>query len=134
MKHKVADKIRKARVIKGLSQQNMADELDITVAAYSNIERGVTDISVTRLVQISGILGVHPHSFIVLDETEASIFNEKINPVENYGSNVANQLYSLMQQFQQLQLNLERIETELEELKGSKKRVKVSAKYNRSKE
>lgn len=128
MKHKVADKIRKARLIKGLSQQNMADELDITVAAYSNIERGVTDISVTRLIQISGILGVHPHSFIVLEDAESNMLNENINPVENYGSNLTNQMYSLIQQFQHLQANLERIENELNELKGTKKRVKVSTK------
>jgi transcriptional regulator with XRE-family HTH domain len=51
MKEKVAERIRLARLSKNLSQQNMADELNITVAAYSNIERGITDISITRLYQ-----------------------------------------------------------------------------------
>ena len=58
MKEKLAERIRMTRLMKGLSQQNMADELGITVASYSNIERGVTDITVTRLFAISKILDV----------------------------------------------------------------------------
>lgn len=36
----------------------MAVELDITPGAYAKIERGETDPSVTRLIQIAGILEV----------------------------------------------------------------------------
>ena len=53
MKKNIGNSIRLARVTKGLSQQNMADELGLTVASYSNIERGVTDITVSRLIEIS---------------------------------------------------------------------------------
>jgi len=42
MSKQVSYKIRMERLRKNLSQQNMADELGITVAAYSNLERGVT--------------------------------------------------------------------------------------------
>lgn len=35
----VAEKIRLERLKQNLSQQNMADELGITAAAYSNLER-----------------------------------------------------------------------------------------------
>lgn len=56
MKKKVGERIRIARVTKGLSQQNIADELGLTVASYSNIERGVTDITITRLFEIATIL------------------------------------------------------------------------------
>ena len=58
MKKKVGERIRIARVTKGLSQQNIADELGLTVASYSNIERGVTDITITRLFEIATILNV----------------------------------------------------------------------------
>lgn len=58
MKKKVGERIRVVRVTKGLSQQNMADELGLTVASYSNIERGVTDITITRLFEIARILQV----------------------------------------------------------------------------
>jgi transcriptional regulator with XRE-family HTH domain len=37
VKNKVAEKIRMERLRLNLSQQNMADELGITIAAYSNL-------------------------------------------------------------------------------------------------
>lgn len=45
MNHQVAEKIRMERLRLNLSQQNMADELGMTFAAYSNLERSVSDIS-----------------------------------------------------------------------------------------
>lgn len=56
MKEEIAERIRMARLSRGLSQENVAVELKLTTAAYSNIERGVTDITVSRLAQIAGIL------------------------------------------------------------------------------
>lgn len=56
MKKDIGNRIRLARVTKGLSQQNIADELGLTVASYSNIERGVTDITISRLYEIAEIL------------------------------------------------------------------------------
>lgn len=67
MKEKVAERIRIFRLAKNYSQQNMADELGITVAAYSNIERGVTDITVTRLYQIAEILEISALRFLKED-------------------------------------------------------------------
>ena len=60
MKNTVAEKIRLERLKQNLSQQNMADELGITAAAYSNLERGVSDITVTRLFEVSRILKKTP--------------------------------------------------------------------------
>lgn len=74
MKMKLGEKIRLARVTKGLSQQNIADELGLTVASYSNIERGVTDITVTRLYEISNVLGVSISEFI--PELSTTMANE----------------------------------------------------------
>jgi transcriptional regulator with XRE-family HTH domain len=60
----VAEKIRIERLKQNLSQQNMADELGITAAAYSNLERGVSDISITRLFDVSRILNRTPKWFV----------------------------------------------------------------------
>ena len=54
----IAQKIRRLRQNRDLSQDNMADELGITKGAYSKLERGVTAISVDRLDQISKVLNV----------------------------------------------------------------------------
>lgn len=60
----VAEKIRLERLRQNLSQQNMADELGITAAAYSNLERGVSDISIKRLFEVARILQQTPQWFI----------------------------------------------------------------------
>ena len=73
MKKKVGERIRVARVTKGLSQQNMADELGLTVASYSNIERGVTDITITRLFEIARILQVKIENILDLENPSQNV-------------------------------------------------------------
>lgn len=63
MKKAIGQRIRELRRSKDYSQENMAAELDITPGAYAKIERGETDPSVTRLIQIAGILEVDVASF-----------------------------------------------------------------------
>jgi transcriptional regulator with XRE-family HTH domain len=115
VKQKVANKIRLARLAKNLSQQNMADELNITVAAYSNIERGVTDISVTRLYQIAGILELHIEDLLHLD---ASFVEESTQQDEYTSLNSSQQLYMLIQEVQTLKTKTGLLEKEIELLKS----------------
>ncbi|MCD7971670.1 MAG: helix-turn-helix transcriptional regulator [Candidatus Azobacteroides sp.] len=61
---KLTNYIRCIRLQKGLSQENMAYDLNISITAYSKIERGLTNISFTRLVQIAKCLGVSITSLI----------------------------------------------------------------------
>ena len=44
--------------IKGWSQEEMADKLQMSVHGYANIERGETDVQLSRLEQLSQVLGV----------------------------------------------------------------------------
>ncbi len=116
MKQEIAERIRLLRLTQNLSQQNIADELQITVAAFSNIERGVTDISVTRLIQISGILGVDPSSFL---ETKNSNLEESRG---KYESAISQQLFLIMQQLQSHQAQMDKMQKEIALLKKSTKK------------
>ena len=49
---KQAERLRLIRVSKGMSQENVSKALDITVGAYSKIERGVTKLSLNRLADV----------------------------------------------------------------------------------
>lgn len=62
--------IRIQRVIKGYSQEYVANRLDISQNAYSKIERGDTELSVRRMFQIADILEV-PVT-VLLPEAKAS--------------------------------------------------------------
>ncbi len=53
---KVLEKLKEARAEKGYSQENMAMELEISQAAYTNIERNESKLTVERLIKISEIL------------------------------------------------------------------------------
>lgn len=53
---RICSQIRKFRKEKGLSQENMASDLGISQTAYTNLENGVTHLSVDRLMLIAHLL------------------------------------------------------------------------------
>jgi XRE family transcriptional regulator, regulator of sulfur utilization len=60
MKASLTETIRLHRLRRGLSQENMADLLNLSTTAYGDIERGKTDLTVSRLLQIADLLEVPP--------------------------------------------------------------------------
>ena len=62
------DNIRAFRTMKGLTQENLADMLDISSTAYAKIERGETEMSYTRLEQIAKSLDVRITDLITFGE------------------------------------------------------------------
>lgn len=89
MRDELSEKIRLIRLSKNLSQQNIADELGITVFAYSNMERGVTEITIQRLKKIAQILQVNLNDLITdnilndLPEIPYKNIPQKINFILN---------------------------------------------------
>lgn len=51
----IAEKIRLLRLEKGFSQENVADMLNISTTAYGDIERGKTDLTLSRLQNIAHV-------------------------------------------------------------------------------
>lgn len=76
MKKEIAERIRKARLLSDLSQENIAAELGISPGAYSNIETGKTDITVSRLFEIAEALKINVLE-LLFDKKQASVFAEK---------------------------------------------------------
>ncbi len=64
MKIKVGDNIRKARVAKNYTQDYLAQQLNITPTAYGNMERGKTDVALSRLEEVAKILETTPESLL----------------------------------------------------------------------
>lgn len=54
----IGNKIRELRHIHNLSQTELADQLGITAAGFSLIERGLSKLTLERAVQISRIFHV----------------------------------------------------------------------------
>lgn len=71
----IIEKIKEYRKKKGLSHENMADELHISQAAYSKIEKCETKLTVERLYHISEILETPVND--LLDISPNNIYNQQ---------------------------------------------------------
>ncbi|MEQ8472564.1 MAG: LexA family transcriptional regulator [Marinoscillum sp.] len=61
------------RKLKKLSQQDIADRLNIKVSTYSKIERGDIQLTVSRLFELAEVFGIAPHTLLYNDfETKGS--------------------------------------------------------------
>lgn len=70
----IGERLKKARIDKSLTQEKLAEKLDVSIAFLSRIERGSSHISLKRLSQICDILGI----------TEGSILNGSSNNSNTY--------------------------------------------------
>lgn len=96
----IGAQIRQLRQQKGYSQENMADILGISTTAYGDIERGKTDLTLSRLQQISIALGTNMQELL----GEALPQPQELYP-------------GLFHQLETLQLEREKQEIELEKLR-----------------
>lgn len=64
----VNEKIRLIREAKGLTQEEAAEKLKMSVNGYGDIERGITDIKVSKLEQIAEILEIKLSELFELNE------------------------------------------------------------------
>ena len=115
MNKAIGERIRIARVSKSLSQENMASELDLSTGAYSNIERGKTEISVSRLFRIAKILKTSPVHLLDLDAHLPQMTNE---PPSEY-KNVSKQLHLLTNKIDTFQHIIEKQKKEIQSLRES---------------
>ncbi len=76
--------IRACRESKGISQDYMADMLDIAQSAYANLESGKTTMSVDRLMRISEILQLDIHQ-IIEQSMQVRIYPDR-NAVQHHDS------------------------------------------------
>lgn len=78
----IGDRIRKARIENNLTQENLAEKLNVSVAFISRIECGTTHLNLTRLSEICSILNID----------EGLIINGTSTESKNYLSDEFNEL------------------------------------------
>ena len=84
----IGRRIRNLRLKNNMTQEKLADEIDISVAFMSRIERGTAHVNLKRLTQIAEILNVSPGYLLIGSNTKSKDylkgdFNEilrKCNP------------------------------------------------------
>ena len=63
----IGNKIKNIRELKNLTQEYMAERLDISQSAYSKLEKGNIKVSQEKLSQIANILEVKPEDISSFD-------------------------------------------------------------------
>ena len=84
----IGERLKKARVEKNMTQEKLAEQLDVSIAFLSRIERGSSHINLKRLTQICEILGVSEGSILNGVSSNSnnyltSEFNEILNSVSS---------------------------------------------------
>ena len=81
----IGHRIKEERKKKGYTQEHLAEKLDVTVGYVSQVERGITKISLDLLARIASILQCDPASFI--SGTAVKLENYMEEPfLRQYGS------------------------------------------------
>lgn len=78
MKNIFATNVKKLRFLREWNQKIVAEKLGISVPAYSKIESGVTDPSLSRVEQIAKIYNVRPETLLVPID-DMNFLNKKKN-------------------------------------------------------
>lgn len=110
----IGDKIRNLRSLKGLSQENMAAMLDMSVVAYGDIERNKKDINLKRLEQIAEVFGISVADILAFGDRVSNFF-EQCNQTNVVTGQNGNQHY--YNDAKELQHQLEKAQMEIEKLK-----------------
>lgn len=84
----VFERIKMFRNIKGWSQEYVANQLEISLNAYGCIERGDTDVNLSRLKQIASLFEIELSE--LFNPTENTILNLGGSPQNNQWCHVNN--------------------------------------------
>lgn len=81
-KREMGQRIKKQRKAVKLTQEKIAEELNISVKHFSEVERGIAGLSVENLIKLSDILGVSI-DYMVKGEVDCNRWYSVINSLNN---------------------------------------------------
>lgn len=73
----IGNKIKELRILYGLTQQELADRLELSKGFISQLERNLTSPSVGTLLDIIQCLGTTPAEFFADDEPAQLVFKNE---------------------------------------------------------
>ena len=108
---RVEEQLRMIRLTRNLSLEALSDELSISVSTLSNLERGETEMTITRLADILKYLQLDFVDFFVKLEDANEIKMVFQSPKEAYGiqqdseKNILNEIHLLKKEIEALKNN-----------------------------
>ena len=83
----IGQRIKCERTKSGMTQEKMAEKLDVTVGYVSQVERGITKISLDLLGKISGILNCDIAMLVTNSALDASAY--MVNEISEEARNLS---------------------------------------------
>lgn len=94
----VGQRIAQRREAAGLVQQDVADRINLGLEGYARIERGITPLTVSRLVKLADILGCSIAELVVETSTGLSAQAQHIaNLMEGLGSSDRDEVVKIVE-------------------------------------
>lgn len=76
----MGERLKKARVAKGYTQEQLAEKIDVSVAFLSRVERGKTKLNLNRLNQLCQVLEVSEGNILTgVGSTSSNYLNEEFS-------------------------------------------------------
>lgn len=72
----IGERIKRARKMRGITQETLAERLNVSIGYISQVERGITKISLDLLGAISSVLNCDVASFISESATKSNEYME----------------------------------------------------------
>ncbi len=115
---KVHDKLKVMRLFKGWSQEEMAEKLGYSLSGYTKVERGETDLNISKLEKISEIMGIDLEKLLGMNESNIFNLAEKSNnfPFPNNCTIILSET-QCVHELEKCQLLLQERNKEIEQLK-----------------
>lgn len=104
---KIGEELRMIRLSKNLSQEVLADELKVSVSTLSNLERGHTEFTLSRLYEILFVLNISIFDFL-----------RRIHEDDGFDNISVKEDPLLYTKTKQLEKEIQQIKSTLEELKN----------------
>lgn len=123
---KTHEKIQVLRKAKGLTQDDLAEQLNMSKNGYANIEQNNTKLTIDKLVQISAVLGIEPKQLLDNGSDVFHLFTDIQNNTHNHYSNsideqrlqnLEKEVYYLKQMIEQKDVTISALMSENKALK-----------------
>ncbi|MDD2814756.1 MAG: helix-turn-helix domain-containing protein [Thiotrichaceae bacterium] len=105
----IGKKMNLVRTLRGWSQEEMAEKLNMSVTGYAKIERGETKLHIPRLEKIADVLGIELKD---LFEDEKNNFSFHDRSIQYYQSHI-NSAIELTQELEKMHLLVEKKDSEI---------------------
>ena len=115
--NKTLYKIRRER---GMSQEDIAERLKISVTSYRKIEKGTTPLISDRAYEIAEALNIPFNQFLLEDNSEVKLPSSQIESIKEI---FESQLTTEREHYNELFLQKEKIIKKLEELVSTKSEI-----------